>query len=62
MDEQKAKRKLQGAISDLESAWDDFGTVAEEIAAEGINVLALDCHSDLDIKDILICAMEAADA
>lgn len=62
MDEHEAKRKLQDAISDLESAWEEFGTVAEEIAAEGVDVLALDCHSDLDIKDILICAMEAADA
>lgn len=61
MDEHEAKRKLQDAISDLESAWDDFGTVAEEIAAEGVDLLALDCNTVLDVKDILIGAMEAAD-
>ena len=60
MDEHDAKRKLQDAISDLESAWDDFGESAEEIAAAGFDLLALDCKSVLDLNDVLIGAMEAA--
>ena len=59
MDRDEARRRLQDAIRDLESAWDDFGECVEEIAAEGIDLLALDCKSVLDINDILVGAMEA---